>query len=372
MNQDERQVYRRLKNAEMKKLIAILIPILIPVFTWSQSTIEEQDKRQSSTLQEQTEIQQLEKQYFHLRSQSVNAYSKEIEEAEQRQLDKVVDELEEKASNTFEYHYIKFINSNFDTDHKVHLDKAFELAPNKADLYDDYIGFYEVANSPSKKQSFCRLLKQSGTIRSEVYNYNYNVLMSLESNALLFVNGQEDTYPVWVLQEVDGVRKDVTILNIDLMANEAYRNRLLKKLGLRHSSSNKYNKTQFIQRLAQQNSGRPVYFGLTFSKQVVNSLKGQLYTTGLAMRYSKTKVDNVPLIKERWETKFRQPNPFKVTDSKSRKMQMNYILPLMILWKNYQTTGQTAAAKKLKALILQIASNNRKKDQVEQHFKKME
>lgn len=48
-------------------------------------------------------------------------------------------------------------------------------------------------------------------------DHAYNMLMSCDSNAILIVNGDNDTYPLWYLQEIEGVRPDVRILNQNLL-----------------------------------------------------------------------------------------------------------------------------------------------------------
>jgi hypothetical protein len=69
--------------------------------------------------------------------------------------------------------------------------------------------------------------------RSDRYlgmSFAKNYLNSCAENAILFTNGDNDTYPLWYAQNVEGYRTDVRIINLSLLPTEWYSNALRKKV----------------------------------------------------------------------------------------------------------------------------------------------
>lgn len=65
---------------------------------------------------------------------------------------------------------------------------------------------------------------RSGRYTTRDFGANY--LNSVDPNAILFCNGDNDTFPLWYTQEVEGVRTDVKVVNLSYLDTDWYANQI--------------------------------------------------------------------------------------------------------------------------------------------------
>jgi hypothetical protein len=70
--------------------------------------------------------------------------------------------------------------------------------------------------------NFATAGRHHGAAATLARDFAYDLLQSVEPYGILFTNGDNDTFPLWYLQEVEGVRQDVVNVNLSLVNTDWY------------------------------------------------------------------------------------------------------------------------------------------------------
>lgn len=298
----------------------------------------------------------------------------------QEKLQKIVADLGKNAPESFQYYYLKYFTSGDKTKNIKDMEIVHKMAPDRPDPLYELITHYELAGDEKKVTDYYQELYETKDIAPWLVNYNYNVLMSTEENAIIFTNGDNDTYPARMLQEAKGIRTDVTVLNISMSGTETYLERMLGKKGVKinrkdfvqkaittgSDNSKSFSISTFVQYVCQylvtNYPDFPVYFALTVYDNHIQPLKENLYIVGLAYQISPKRIDNLALIKKNLENNFRLDylkfdwyNDLYPGMNLMNTLQLNYVPGMMMLAEHYQTSGQQEKAQYWKNLATELA-----------------
>jgi hypothetical protein len=95
------------------------------------------------------------------------------------------------------------------------------------------------------------------------------LLRSAPRNAVLFVDGDNDTYPLWFLQQVESLRRDVTVVTVPLLGADWYSAELARRYDLLPRGERASSRPAAIAERARE-LGRPVAAAVSFDSRTRN------------------------------------------------------------------------------------------------------
>lgn len=300
----------------------------------------------------------------------------------QKNLNDVVDEVIKNIPETFEGNYIQYYNSENKEEQLKYLLKAYELDPDRAETYDDFVSLYELKRDKVKLKEFCEKWFASNDISSGLYTWNYNMLMSCDENAIIITEGDNDTYPALILQNAKNIRKDVAVLNATFLAKKEYRDLYFKELDIPEytpatADVDLSKLKQSICTHIQKNSNRPFYYANTVDPSLYAAIKNNVYTVGLAFKYSKNSFDNIAVLRKNYEKNFLKDYlKIDLNNDISKNvvdnMNGNYLVPFITLYNHYNETEEKASLENLSFLVNNIADKSGQTEEVNKIIKPSE
>lgn len=197
---------------------------------------------------------------------------------------------------------------------------------------------------------------QSGMLAPGLLHWNYNLLMSVEPQALLVVPGGKLGLPAYVLQKVLHKRTDVTLVDLELLNTPGYKTTITSLQG--KNPANPQQLLSLLDELSRKYPDREVYLSIQCDESLLRQLSPKLYLTGLAFKLSNTPVDNIPVLVNHFESDFLLDYlkvPFAPSEDPSTKaLQTNYLPGLNLLFKHYVQTQQPEKAAAVDSLYRQL------------------
>ena len=264
-----------------------------------------------------------------------------------------VKESQKYIGNSWQFYHLKYIFNK--KDNKQLLKKIHKMKPDNSSINLDLLTMAEKALDREKRKKWSEYVYKIGIFHDNLLEMGYNLLQSIEPNGILFVNGDNDTFPLWILQDVFDLRNDVSIINFGLAHSKSYLSKLIKEENLKFKNFEKWfdpglNSELFLKDILDNNPERVVYFSHTCQQKFIKYFERNLYNTGLVSRYSEERLDNVALLKRNFNKRFHLDYLTSQWSSKSAPYSVlainnNYFAGIFILIEHYITGEQLGKAR---------------------------
>ncbi len=170
----------------------------------------------------------------------------------------------------------------------------------------------------------------------------YNTLMSVEDNALLLAQNNQETQLLRSVQSSKNIKKSVQIIPSDKEAT------LFKQL-----------KINSLEELQTRNQS--IFLTLTIENSLKEKIKHKSYLTGLALKMTTTPFDNLAVLKRNVEQTFLldylSVSLLPMTEEKKEATYSGttYFAPLSMLYRHYKNSNEEAQSENIKRLLDNIA-----------------
>lgn len=291
--------------------------------------------------------------------------------APENQLEKIKTEIQTLFPQSREAYYVNFRSRGWDIEGVNFLKEAIRLDEGSRSFLTEEIMLAEVLNDVDQRTQLAKEVYDAKVIYPSLLNYSYNVLMSTGQEGILVVEGEHSTIPLWVLQDVMGVRKDVKVLNLDLIEHREFLTSWLEKNQLDGlNASGNIEKSALLRELPLTNPDKDFYYALTLSNKDLIPVEERLYVVGLASMHTENEFDNYEVLQQNVEQKFLLDyltvnfNGEPKT-STGRVYETNYIVPFLLLKEYYDEIGDQVSSDRWREQILEVAERSDLKDRVQ-------
>jgi tetratricopeptide (TPR) repeat protein len=213
-------------------------------------------------------------------------------------------------------------------------------------------------------------------------NYAYDLLSSCDPDALLFTNGDNDTFPLWYLQEVEGIRKDIRVVNLSLLNTPWYIKQLRDQepkvsLNLSDSQIDRLMavrlrdgtilriQDQMIQEIIKDNDWqRPIFFAVTIPEENRVGLDDHFQMEAMVYRLlpeKRTSVMDVERTRRNLDEVYRygsMGDPKVYADENARRLLYNLSSAFIGLANEYYSSGHKDKAEAQLRLATEVLTGD--------------
>jgi hypothetical protein len=277
----------------------------------------------------------------------------------------IVELIQKNVPNTFTSNFVVWEERGFDPTKGDYLLRAYDMNPDFEGIHASMITYTESELNLEMRKKVNNKWFSRDEMSPGLLAYGYNVLMSLEPHSIILTQHDNDTYPLWMLQDVKNIRPDVTVINFDLLLVKSYRDKIFNEYGIAQldtifEESDSVNHGILIDHILKSYiNSRPLYLGLTVTPRYYEKYRNNLFVTGLALKYSHSPIDTVSICEQHYKNDFRLDYlGIQYTNDRNQSnvnsLNVNYLRCFKLIYDSYTAKKDYAAAARVKELSFQI------------------
>lgn len=298
-------------------------------------------------------------------------------------MEMIANNLKKALPGSYEYFYVTFKQMGGTDESYKYLKKAYAIDPDRFDSWEGLITKALFDQDTKAMKTYFEKWSRHFLYSPGIVNWNYNTLIGLEKNAVLFTFGDNDTYPLWFLQLNKNIRTDVKVINASLLMQPTYRKLIFEEMKISDYDKKLEDFEDYRAYLEAflkyviDSIDAPTYLGISVPKDFRSKHDKDLYLVGLAFKYSKEDFDHVAMLRNNYENHFltdylkaNLTNDF--SQSVVDYMNQQYIPCLTVLYKHYKLSGELQKSKEVKMLLERIGEKSNREDEIKAFIEKTE
>jgi hypothetical protein len=281
----------------------------------------------------------------------------------------IVSLMEQYIPDSFTFNYVAYSIRGIDPSKGNYLLKAYEINPDFEGINADMVTYAVSILDYDLRKKVNKNWYALNELSPGLLNYGYNVLMSVKPNSILLTQYDNDTYPIWMLQDAKNIRPDVLVINFDFLRLDSYRTCVFNQLGIKPLDlppGNDYESDWKIileHLLSNYHNDLPLYIAMTVSQDYYKGFASKMMISGLTYRFSVDKEDYIGINKDLVEHDFRLDYlKFQLLPDFNRdnvnKQDINYLKCFKLVFDYYRSAGDEKGANSLKELAEIISGNS--------------
>jgi hypothetical protein len=283
----------------------------------------------------------------------------------QQIMNKQVEYLQKIAPNSSDYNLMYYSSGNYDVSREPELLIAEEQQPENMDVIKFRAANAIVKGDTVEAKTYLYKLEEKKIIQPETISYMQDVIISSGDNSTIVTHGFNDSYGAYFNQLNQNIASNTTVISLDFMQSESYRN-VLKKKGYELPKQKTVDVT-FLKSFCELNQQKNIALSMTIPKEYFEPIKDNIFVSGLIFEYKpKLSQQSYQKLESLWNQKLNKKVINQFVSPLSNSYSLNYLPMLIYLEEYYRSSGDKTKTMEIKSDIDRV----RKKAVISNQMKK--